>query len=176
MQPPDATPDNAWAPFDDRLAYDWARYHYVRLQSSADDIHEGLDLWHAAIIKHQSAHGLPESPPWNTANDLYQTIDSIKAGQLGWKTYAFRYTGPKPSNPPRWMEESYELNTRDVLAVLEQQLSTKEFDGQFEYTPYQEFDPRGDRSYSNLMSAHWAYREAVCMLLLHLRQQYSPLT
>jgi len=55
------------------------------------------------------------------------------------------------------MEEVYELNTRDVLTVLEQQLATPEFDGQFETTLYQEFNAQGDRVYSNLMSGHWAY-------------------
>jgi hypothetical protein len=67
--------------------------------------------------------------------------------------------------PPQWMETSYELNTRDVLAVLEQQILTTEFNGQFEYSPYQEYDSEGDRVYSNLMSGYWATREAVLEFL-----------
>ncbi|KAG5634671.1 hypothetical protein H0H81_001138, partial [Sphagnurus paluster] len=61
------------------------------------------------------------------------------------------------------MEETYELNTRDVLLVLEQQLATSDFNGQTDYIPYQEFDANGDCVYSNLMSGHWAYREAPYM-------------
>ena len=63
--------------------------------------------------------------------------------------------------PPQWMEKTYELNARDVLAVLEQQLTSTEFNGHFEYMPYEEYDPQGSRVYSHLFSAYWANREAV---------------
>jgi hypothetical protein len=59
------------------------------------------------------------------------------------------------------MEEIYELNARDVLVTLEQQLGTTEFDGQFETTPYEEYDHTGHRVLSNLMSGYWANCEAV---------------
>lgn len=164
---PNATSDNPWEPFSDRLAFDWARYHYVRLQSSADDIHEGLDLWRATIIKHQTEHGIPESDgvPWKNANDLYSTIDSISVGGIGWKTFQFRYTGPKPQMPPQWMEKTYDLNTRNILTLIEHQLASTEFDGKVEYVPFEEYDCHGDRVHSHLMSAYWANREAVGCLL-----------
>lgn len=154
---------NPWAPFEDRLAFDWAHYHYVRLQSSADVIGKGLDLWRATVIKHATEHKPASSNgvPWKNSDELYETIDTIRSGDIGWKTYKFHYKGPKPLTPPTWMETSYELNTRDALAVLEQQISTTEFNGQFEYSPYQEYDSEGDRVYSNLMSGYWATREAV---------------
>ena len=59
------------------------------------------------------------------------------------------------------MEETYDLNARDVLAVLEHQIGSTQFDGQFDYVPYQEYDSTGNCVYSNLMSAFWANREAV---------------
>ena len=59
------------------------------------------------------------------------------------------------------MEETYELNARDVMVVLEHQLADPAFAGQFETTPYEEYDHAGDHVYSNLMSGHWAYEEAV---------------
>ena len=159
--PFNATSGNPWAPFQDRLAFDWARYHYVRLQSSADDIQVGLDLWRAAVIKHASDHDSLEGVPWDNAEQLYATIDSIYAGEIGWKTLRFSYTGPKPSTPPHWMEQAYDLNLRDILGLLEQQLASTEFTGEFEYAPFQEFDFKGDRVYSHLMSAFWANHEAV---------------
>jgi hypothetical protein len=157
--------DNPWALFQDRLEFDWARYHYVRLQSSADEIREGLDLWRAAIIKHASDHDALDSVPWDNAEQLYKTIDSIDTGEIGWKTLKFSYTGPKPLTPPLWMEQSYDLNVRDVLGLLEQQLASSEFEGQFEYVPFQEFDSEDNRVYSHLMSAFWANREAVRSLI-----------
>jgi hypothetical protein len=64
---------------------------------------------------------------------------------------------------PRWMQESYELNVRDVLSVFEKQLASKEFNGQFEYTPYEEYDEKGSCVYRNFMSGNWAFCEAVCV-------------
>jgi Plavaka transposase len=161
IQPLDATPENKWAPFPDRLAFDWAHYHFVRLQSSEETIATGLDLWRATVIKHAAEHRADGHVPWRDAQDLYRLLDSIQAGAVGWKTYKFRYTGPKPQTPPLWMEATYELNARDVLVVLEQQLATTEFNGQCDYVPYAEFDRSGHRILSNLMSASWANREAV---------------
>ncbi len=149
-------------PFEDRLAFDWAYYHYVRLQSSKSDILEGLDLWRATVIKHESKHQSSAGDvPWRDADALYQTIDAIQTGDAPWTCYEFSYDGPKPPTPPAWMEQTYQLNTRNALLVLEQQLATAEFHGQADYVPYQEFDTKGDRVYSNLMSGHWAYCEAV---------------
>ncbi|KAH9167952.1 hypothetical protein EDB89DRAFT_2074456 [Lactarius sanguifluus] len=75
--------------------------------------------------------------PWKSAAEMYGTIDSIP-----------------------WMQETYELNLRDILSVFEEQLASKEFDGEFEYTPYEEYNEMGSRVYSNLMSGIWAHREA----------------
>jgi hypothetical protein len=153
--------ENPFEPFQDRLAFDWAYYHYVRLQSSKSEILEGLDLWHATVIKHESLHQTSDSVPWCNADNLYNTIDSIQAGDAPWKCYTFSYTGPKPPSPPCWMEETYELSIRDALLVLEQQLATSDFHNHIAYVPYQEFDAVGNRVFSDLMSGNWAFRQAV---------------
>ncbi|KAF8274535.1 hypothetical protein EI94DRAFT_1768740 [Lactarius quietus] len=59
-----------------------------------------------------------------------------------------------------WMQEFYDLNLRNLFLVFKGQLASKEFDGQFEYTPYEEYDKDGSRVYSNLMSGNWAFHEA----------------
>lgn len=130
-------------------------------QSSKSEILEGLDLWCAAVVKHNSEHLTEDGVPWRNADDLYNTIDSIQASNTPWRSYKFSYVGPKPANPSAWMEETYELNTHDALHVLEQQLATSDFDGQTNYIPYQEFNSKGDCAHSNLMSGHWAFCEAV---------------
>ncbi|KAG5640082.1 hypothetical protein DXG03_001284 [Asterophora parasitica] len=81
--PLDATPENQWSPSSDRLAFDWAQHHYIYLQSSEDEIHEGLEIWHATVIKHDSEHTSEGHVPWQNAHDLKATIDSIKAGAVG---------------------------------------------------------------------------------------------
>jgi len=59
------------------------------------------------------------------------------------------------------MLETYELNLRDVLVVVEQLLASPKFDGNFDYIPYMEFDSNDERVYSNLMSGFWAFKQAV---------------
>ncbi|KAN0129101.1 hypothetical protein V8E53_013097 [Lactarius tabidus] len=153
--------DNPWLPFGNRLEYEWAYYHFVRLQSSAEDIQKGLDLWRATVARYRTDPDSCNEVPWHNARDMYDTIDSITVSGVGWTTHRLSYRGPRPSGMvPRWMQESYELNVRDVLSVFEEQLASKEFDGQFEYTPYEEYDEKGSRVYCNFMSGNWAFREA----------------
>ena len=68
---------NPWGPFQDRLDFDWAHYHFVWLQSSKSEILEGLDLWCATVIKHSLEHPTQEGVPWHNVDDLYRTIDCI---------------------------------------------------------------------------------------------------
>src|SRR6266545_3263059 len=162
MHPPPRPPmsretGNKYAPFEDRVAFDWAHHHYVELQSSEKKIGKGLDLWLAAV-KSQSLDG---TIPWGSAQDMFATIDEIDEGVVSWMTYLFRYGGPQPENPPTWMTRTYEFNVRDILAVLEAHLASDEFDGHFDYVPYEEYDPDCNRVYSNLMSGQWAFNEAV---------------
>ncbi|KAH9952961.1 hypothetical protein BGW80DRAFT_1469026 [Lactifluus volemus] len=73
--------DNPWAPFPNRLAFDWAYYHYVQLQSSQNSILTGLDLWRAAVIESGLKSGSDNGGiPWKRVQDIYNTIDSIQAG------------------------------------------------------------------------------------------------
>ena len=69
------------------------------------------------------------------------------------------------------MLKTYELNTQDTLVVMEQQLATAAFENKIDYVPYKHYDAKGNRIYSNLMSGHWAYKQAVrdsIMSLFHL--------
>jgi hypothetical protein len=159
--PPPAAPDptgkNPWHPFEDRLAFDWAHYHFVEIQSSEQQINKGLDLWLAATLKAGSNIPLP----WSSAQEMYATIDSIQEGDVPFKTIRFKYAGTVPPNPPHWMIETYELCTRDSRILLHNQLATSDFLEMFNYKPYRQFDHTTDRVWSNLMSGDWVWNEAV---------------
>ncbi|KAF8269032.1 hypothetical protein EI94DRAFT_1771396 [Lactarius quietus] len=146
-----------WKPFEDCLAFDLAYYHYVTLQSSASGIAEGLNLWSATSFKHGSSTGAP----WKSVKDMYKTIDAIQMGSLPFHIYHFHYTRLKLSTPPHWMEQVYKLNACNVLDVIQDQLAMIAFKDQFDSTPYQEFNSNGDHIWSNLMSGHWAYKQAL---------------
>ena len=76
-------------------------------------------------------------------------------------TIKFKYNRPLPPNPPRWMTETYELCTRDSRVLLHHQLTTTNFKYKFNYKPYWQFNHKGDRVWSNLISGEWAWKEAV---------------
>jgi hypothetical protein len=90
---------NLWHPFGHRLEYEWAHYHYVQLQSSADSIQRSLDLWKATVMRHQTNNNSP-GVPWKTAKEMYESIDSISVGRGGWTTYKLLYCGPRPDGIP----------------------------------------------------------------------------
>ncbi|KAJ7909124.1 hypothetical protein B0H13DRAFT_2493854 [Mycena leptocephala] len=144
----------SFAPFESRADFDFAHFHFVQLQSSAGEINTALDLWAAQVLQYG------DSPPWRTAQELYDTIDSIQHGDAPWKVYQIRYTGPQPPVPPKWMTETYELCARDSRTVLHQQLKNPDFADKIDYAPYRQFDGQGRRVWSNLMSANWAWTQA----------------
>ena len=113
-------------------------------------------MWQASILQYGG------EVPWTNAEDLYDTIDTIQVGNAPWKVYKIRYQGAVPPGiPPKWMTETYELCTRDSRTVLHNQLASSEFKGKTNFIPYQQFDGKGRRIWSNLMSADWAWKQAV---------------
>ena len=180
MQPPlpdapDASEDNLWHLFEDRLAFDWAHYHFVELQSSEKKINNRLDLWLAAKLKAGDHTPLP----WSSAKEMYETIDSIQEGDAPFRTIHFKYSGPICPNPPHWMTETYELCTRDSQRLLLNQVATTDFDNTFDYIPYRQFNHTNDRVWSNLMSGDWPWNESVCnstILCCQVHQETSKFT
>ncbi|KAF8205468.1 hypothetical protein K438DRAFT_1963910 [Mycena galopus ATCC 62051] len=151
----DAQPPGSWHPFHDRTEFDFAHFHFVEVQSSAAQINTALDQWTAQVL--QFGHTVP----WSSTEDLYKTIDDIQHGDTPWKVYKLHYTGPRPNGlPPKWMTEEYELCARDCRTLLHHQLATPEFCDKIEYGPYRQFDSRGHRVWSNLMSRDWAWKQA----------------
>ncbi|KAJ6490015.1 hypothetical protein C8R45DRAFT_1138948, partial [Mycena sanguinolenta] len=154
-QPPtDGQDPAAWAPFGSRLAFDFAQYHFVELQSSERDINKALDLWAASVVE------FGRDARWPNATALYADIDNIREGAVPWKTYRMRYTGPLPTNPPAWMTQEYELCTRDVRQLLHSQLGTSSFKDHVDLVPYKQFNHQRQRTWSNLMSGDWAWKQA----------------
>ncbi|TEB19315.1 hypothetical protein FA13DRAFT_1821107 [Coprinellus micaceus] len=58
------------------------------------------------------------------------------------------------------MTTKFELCLCDAQQVLWEQLRNTDFNGQFNSTPYQQFDSENERVFSNLMSGDWSWREA----------------
>lgn len=154
---PDPTKTSSWHPFVSRLSFDWAYHHFAEVQSSEKEIEKGLDLWLAAKLEAGD-----ETPlPWASAREMYATIDAIQEGEAPFQTISIKYAGHRPPNPPRWMMQTYQLCTRNSCLLLQHQLANGDFKSQFDYKPYRQINHRNDRVWSNLMSADWAWAEAV---------------
>lgn len=155
---PDAIPSNFWHPFEDRLAFDQAYYHFIELQWSEQEINKGLDLWLA--MKMKAGNNMPS--PWSSTQKIYQTIDSIQEGDAPFITIQFMYSGPIPPNAPAWMTQTYELCMHDAWHLLHNQLAMTGLpDGAFNEKPYCQFNHEEVHIWSNLMSGEWAWTEAV---------------
>jgi len=153
---PEVDAMDSWSPFESRLEFDTAHYHFVEAQNSGPLIDKALDMWLATVAEFGG------DVPWKDSKDLYATIDAIQRGNSPWTVHKIRYQGPlPPGTPPKWMTETYELCTRDTRKVLHRQLETTHFKDKINLTPYRQFDGNGQRTWSNLMSADWAWTQAV---------------
>src|ERR1700678_3025686 len=142
-----------WDPFNSHIEFDFALYHFVEAQSSAGLIDKALDLWAATV---------GDSAPWKNSKELYAMIDAIKLSESPWKTYTVRYQGPRPlGTAPKWMMQTYVLCARDSRQVLLHQLETAQYKDKINLSPYRQFDSNHQRTWSNLMSADWAWTQAV---------------
>ena len=156
-EPLDATPENPYHPFKDRLAFEFADFLFSEQQSSEGHINRVLELWAAQAAKNRVDDGVP----WKSASSMYATIDQTQQGSNPWKTTPFRYQGPLRDNTPKWMTQSYDLVARGICSVLHTQIACTDFDGHWDYVPFMEFSNDGDRVWTNLMSGEWVAEQAV---------------
>ena len=141
---------------------------------SASDINCLLNLWGT------SSAAYDKEPPFLNHKDLYTTIDSTPLGDVAWDSFSLQYNGIRPDGEvPCWMNADYDVWFRNPRILIHNILSNPDFNGGFDFTPYQEHDSEGIRRYHNLMSANWAWRQAVCGIgsisffyLMHLLLHY----
>jgi Plavaka transposase len=139
-EPLDATPENLYHPFEGHLAFKFADFHFSEQQSSEGDINCILELWAAQVAKHLAN----DDVPWKSTGDMYMTIDQVQQGSSPWKMTPFRYQGPLPDNPLKWMAQSFKLITHDICSVLHMQITCTDFNGHWNYVPFMEFANDGD--------------------------------
>ena len=109
-------------------------------------------------------------PPFSSHNDLYETIDSIKLGDLPWICFTVRYNGPllARGEVPSWMVTEHEVWCHEVCLLMHGQLANPDFDGEIDYSPLQIFGPTGKWEWSNVMTGNWAWKQAVSYFINYL--------
>lgn len=167
--PPGENTDNSWAPFHSHDEFELADLLFRRAEMSKSNID---DLLH--ILKARAA-GEGGTTPFENCAELYATIDSITEGEIPWDSFTVQYNGPRPeTNIPQWMDENYQVFYRNPHEVIKLMLANKAFDGNFDYTPYRQYE-NGQRVWRDFMSGNFSWKQAV-RTFLHLFDSVSCVT
>ncbi|KAF7308078.1 hypothetical protein MKEN_01170200 [Mycena kentingensis (nom. inval.)] len=164
-------PDD-FSPYEDLSDFRLADFIYRRVQMSASEIDELMDI----LASRPEFGGVP---PFRNYRDLYGTIDATERGHIPWQKFEVKYDGPLDAGEGApWQHESYAVYFRCPRAVLQEQLRDTSFKNEFDVCPKRVYGANGRRRYRNFMSGDWAWRQAVCSAAtltkcswLHLRFQ-----
>lgn len=121
-----------------------------------------LDRLFALLADHHRG----QSPPFESHQDLYAKIDTIKSGDVPWGSFGVQWNG---EDAP-WKSETFKVLYQDPLEVMEQQFSNPEFDGHIDYAAKQVYDANDERCYTDLCSGNFAWRQSVgvCYSRVHI--------
>lgn len=161
---PRSTPSqDDWTPFTSWLDFETAEFFYKQSQMPAGQIDTILDLWVASLLPHG------DTPPFANHKDLYDTIDSVRHGDVPWESFKLQYEGETPAvNAPSWMMDVHEIWYRDPRIVIQNMLANLDFAGEMDMAPLRNYNSDGERQYQNFMSGDWAWTQAVCYHHLYI--------
>ncbi|KAK7685478.1 hypothetical protein QCA50_011342 [Cerrena zonata] len=127
------------------------------MKISTANINELLTIWAAKNI----TEGFEANASiFENANEMLATIDAIEDGDAPWESFTLRYTGPVDDTTPAWKRTDYTVYTRNSLTVMQNMLASEDFVNSFDYAPYEEYTAKNKRTWSNLMSGDWAWKQA----------------
>jgi hypothetical protein len=117
-----------------------------------------LEQWALSLMKHG------DLGPFENYQHLYETIDATKLGDAPWQCFQ---TEPLATgeDAPVWARQSYEIWYRDPEVVISNMLDNPDFDGAFDTAPYVHLDSNGKRRWHDFMSANFAWRHLVSLLV-----------
>ena len=146
---------SGWSPFHSQAQFETADFLFKKAEMSQGNIDILMELW---------ASTTDSQPPFRNHREMLETIDTIETGDTSWQSFTATYSGtPPPDNPPDWMMKQYTFFFCDLLAVVRNIVSNPDFNGQFDYAPYKEFEGE-KRSWQDLMSGEWAWKQAVSFI------------
>ncbi|KAG5649156.1 hypothetical protein H0H81_005788 [Sphagnurus paluster] len=162
--PPTLKSSEDYSPYGSETEFKLADFLYRKEQMSGTKITELMDIWaaHNASLPTDDC-GTPPPPPFASASDLYNTIDSTELGDIPWQAFSVKYNGKLPQDGPipTWMTKSYEVWFRDPLKVMESQIGNPDFVGEMDYAAKQVYGPDGQRIYGDTMSGNWPWEQSV---------------
>ena len=102
--------------------------------------------------------------PFTTHKDLYSTIDATNLGVTPWSHFNLYYQGEKSANPPLWRTEDFTMWFLNPLTMIHNLLSNPDFDGSFDYLPFQECHEHNNHWYKNFISRNWSWKQVVHLI------------
>ena len=126
---------------------------------SAGDINFITGLWVVSLVPHN------DSPPFENAKDMHNTIDSMPLGNIPWQSFTLNYNGPPPENlgpdgkAPPWKTTDYNIWFQDLGLLVRELIANPKFKGQFDFVPYQEYSADDQHHLENFMSRDWAWKQ-----------------
>ncbi len=148
-------PDTPWAPFVNGVQFKTADFLFQCAKMSAGNIDDLFDLWA------ESMENSYDSPPFESHEHVYETIDATHYGDALWKCFTVSYSGEASQPCPTWQKDIWEVFYRDPDVVLSQMLGNPDFHGQFDYALYVHLDKGGSQIWSDFMSGNFAFRQSV---------------
>ncbi|KAH7905005.1 hypothetical protein BJ138DRAFT_1233720 [Hygrophoropsis aurantiaca] len=161
-------PDD-WSPFADQSQFLLADFVYRKVEMSAPNIDFLMELWAFNVAKYDG------TSPFVSHREAYETIDSIRAGDVPWQCLSIDPEEDLPPNAPAWKQNQYQVWYRDPDTVIKTMLDNPDFDGQFDYAPYVYTDSNGHRRWTNVMSGNYAWRQCTTVSVATGHVEYHPL-
>jgi hypothetical protein len=152
--PPIPVSKPSWSKFHDKNGFLLAEHLYAKYRSSGRLTDELLSIM---LAKHEDA------APFKDHKELYEAIDAIAVGEAPWIDWEYDDAAGEEisADSPSWKRKKHLVRYRDPLKVVKNMLQNESFDGEFDYVPFSEINKKGNRNYHDLMSAQWAWEEAV---------------
>jgi len=156
--PPPVQSPTDWTPYRDRVDFELTEFLYKTVQMSAGSIDTLSQIIRASLIAHGTG---PDDVDIFTSNsDLLAKIDATLVGDVPWQGFTMTHDGHLPDKAPEWMTTTYDVWHRDPRQLLHNILANQDFHGEFDYSPFREFDVMKRRRWRDFMSGEWAWKEA----------------
>lgn len=91
-----------YSPFENHAAFELSDLLFWREQMSATNINDLLQIWAASLPE-------DEDPPFNSKQEMYDTIDGIQEGNAPWQSFKVSYNGEiKEGDTTPWKHAEYQ--------------------------------------------------------------------
>ena len=131
-------PTGDWTPYNDWKEFETVYFLFTYEQMSAKHIDKLFNIWEASLVKFDAA------PPFTNSDDMYNAIDLTPYGDAQWESFTIYYniTKDPPRNQAPAVQKTAEYDSwfHNLCKLIHNIIANCAFDGEFNYTPYQEYD------------------------------------